>query len=172
MWELVDAHCAPVQGLRKTQHRCLEPPGEARPRGSAGREAQPPAHRTGQPLCPGPWGPTLRNACGDHCPGPSVPASIHTLRHLPHQRGCDHRACDSLTRSAGSPSGSLHAHGGSCSLPTWTEGRGGGKRRSPPDHAGIGGPRGLPPSLQGPLAGTPRQGGPLRTGRWRCSQVF
>ena len=71
-----------------------------------------------------------------------------------------------------SPSGSLHAHGGSCSLPTWTEGRGGGKRRSPPDHAGIGGPRGLPPSLQGPLAGTPRQGGPLRTGRWRCSQVF
>ena len=39
VWELVDAHCGPVQGLRKTQHRCLDPPEEARPRGSADREA-------------------------------------------------------------------------------------------------------------------------------------
>lgn len=83
--------------------------GKPGPGGLLAEKPQPPAHRTGQPLCPGPWGPTFRNACGDHCPGPSVPASIHALRHLLRQRGYDHRACDPLTRSAASAKGHLPA---------------------------------------------------------------
>ena len=146
------------------------------PGGLLAERPQPPAHRTGQPLCPGPWGPALRNACGGHCLDPRVPASIQALRLLLRQRGCDRRGCDPLTRSAGSAKGHLPAASmptvGRALYPCGWRGEAGASGGALLINAGTGGPPDPPPSLQSPVAGTPRQGGPLYIGWWRPSQGF
>ena len=81
VWELVDAHCALVQGLRKTQHRCLEPPEEARPRGSAGREA--PASRPQDRASP------CARVLGALLSGMPVGDTVRTPGYLPASRPSD-----------------------------------------------------------------------------------
>ena len=175
IWELADAHCALLQGLQKTQHRCLEPPGEARPRGSAAEKPQPPAQVTGQPLGPaqGSLGP-----CSQEMP---VEDTVGALGDPPASRPSDVFSIkgDVIT-GAMTP---LHAVLGQPKVsfqqppcPRWVTlfihvggGEGRGKQSSPPDRCKHQGTPDLPPSLQGPPAGR----GPVYwvvetvSGQWR-----
>ena len=175
IWELTDAHCALLQGLQKTQHRCLEPPGEARPRGSAAEKPQPPAQVTGQPLGPaqGSLGPCSQEmpvgdtvgALGD--PPASRPSDVFSIK-----GDVITGAMTPLHAVLGQPKVSFQQP----PCPRWVTlfihvggGEGRGKQSSPPDRCKHQGTPDLPPSLQGPPAGR----GPVYwvvetvSGQWR-----